>query len=394
MMILRLLRWIAGYVRITVSGHFTERFLNLLNCSGLRVWDVKKISGGRLSVCIKAKKFKRLKSIRAKTKVSIEIAEKCGLPFIRHRYRRRIGLAVGAVLFIGILAAMSCFVWSIEIVGDVSVRDEVILAALDECGLRVGMPLSSVDADAIKQRVLIKLDELSFCAVNLFGSKAIVEVAQATPPPETEDTYTPCNLVAAVDGVIVETQVTQGFPVVKAGDAVSAGNILVSGVIDSEKVGYRLVHSTGKVYARTRRTLTCEIPLSQTQTQRTGEHYSNFRLRLFNFYINLYFGTGTRYDKYDKIEKKYEVRIGSFVFPVEIVKQTYYEKVHIQCNITQQQAENAAQLQLQDMEAEQLFGKVVESRTVTVIFENDVCRITGEYGCIEDIAEKRTIETQ
>ena len=132
------------------------------------------------------------------------------------------------------------------------------------------------------------------------------EVTEATGKPEMVDTDTPCNLIATKAGVIVRTEITQGFGLVRAGDAVEAGDMLVSGMVFSDKVGYRLVHSSGRIYARTAYQLEYEVPYVQTERVRTGEEYTHRKLRLFNFHINLYLGAGERYTTYDKINKTNE----------------------------------------------------------------------------------------
>lgn len=97
------------------------------------------------------------------------------------------------------------------------------------------MPTRGLDLREIRQTVLLKLEDLSFIAINIKGSKAYVEVTEATGKPEMVDTDTPCNLIATKAGVIVRTEITQGFGLVRAGDAVEAGDMLVSGMVFSDK---------------------------------------------------------------------------------------------------------------------------------------------------------------
>ena len=246
------------------------------------------------------------------TGVSLHIERKCGLPFCCTGTAGA-GASPSAALFIGVILFLSTFVWSIEISGNQAVEQSQIIAALDEAGFYVGVPTRGLDLREIRQTVLLELEDLSFIAINIKGSRAYVEVTEATGKPEMVDVDTPCNLVAAKAGVVVRTEITQGFGLVRAGDAVEAGDMLVSGMVFSDKVGYRLVHSAGRIFARTAYQLEYEVPYAQTQRVRTGEEYTLKKLRLFNFHINLYLGAGERYTTYDRINKTNEAKLGGFL---------------------------------------------------------------------------------
>ena len=392
MVLMKLLRLLRGYLVVSVTGFFAERFLNLANTRGIKMWRIRRRGSQKISLCLRAGDFKKLREVRRVTGVSLHIERKCGLPFLLHRYRRRWGIAVGAALFIGVILFLSTFVWSIEISGNQAVEQSQIIAALDEAGFYVGVPTRGLDLREIRQTVLLELEDLSFIAINIKGSKAYVEVTEATGKPEMVDVDTPCNLVAAKAGVVVRTEITQGFGLVRAGDAVEAGDMLVSGMVFSDKVGYRLVHSAGRIFARTAYQLEYEVPDAQTQRVRTGEEYTLKKLRLFNFHIHLYLGAGERYTTYDRINKTNEAKLGGFTLPLALLEEKYYEVELQEREYTPEQAENMARLMLEEGEREQFAGREIEVRNVEVTHENGVCRIVGRYQCVEDIAAQSEVD--
>ena len=392
MVLMKLLRLLRGYLVISVTGFFAERFLNLANTRGIKMWRIRRRGSRKVSLCLRVRDFRKLREVRRATGVSIHIEKKCGLPFLLHKYRRRWGIVVGAALFIGIILFLSTFVWSIEISGNQAVEDEQIIAALDEAGFYVGVPTRGLDLREIRQTVLLKLEDLSFIAINIKGSKAYVEVTEATGKPEMVDTDTPCNLIATKAGVIVRTEITQGFGLVRAGDAVEAGDMLVSGMVFSDKVGYHLVHSSGRIYARTAYQLEYEVPYVQTERVRTGEEYTHRKLRLFNFHINLYLGAGERYTTYDKINKTNEAKLGGFTLPLALLEEKYFEVELREKEYSPEQAESMARLMLDEGEREQFADKQIEVREVEVKHENGACRIVGRYQCVEDIAAQSEVD--
>lgn len=56
----------------------------------------------------------------------------------RRKYRKRVGIVAGILLFFGILAFLGNFVWTIEVVGNETVSSDEILDFLKEEGLKIG----------------------------------------------------------------------------------------------------------------------------------------------------------------------------------------------------------------------------------------------------------------
>ena len=87
-MILDFLYFLRGYLVIKVSGPFIERFINIATKNGILL---RKITRGKDSatMLISARGFKKIRSAARKTKTSVKIVEKCGLPLFLHKHRKR-----------------------------------------------------------------------------------------------------------------------------------------------------------------------------------------------------------------------------------------------------------------------------------------------------------------
>ena len=71
-----LLKYILGYVRITVEGYYIERFINICTNSKILIWNLKREKGVKLYLSIGVNDFKKLSAIARKTNCKIKILRK------------------------------------------------------------------------------------------------------------------------------------------------------------------------------------------------------------------------------------------------------------------------------------------------------------------------------
>lgn len=98
-----------------------------------------------------------------------------------------------------------------------------------------------------------------------------VLLAERQRPPHLYADGEIANVVAARDGLVTRIQALDGQAQVMAGSTVTAGQVLISGVVDSDQRGYRLLRGMGQVWARTWYELSVSVPLTvQEKGQETG----------------------------------------------------------------------------------------------------------------------------
>ena len=103
---------------------------------------------------------------------------------------------------------------------------------MDEIGIRPGVRTSGLDAELLEQAAMVKLKDVSWMAINFQGSVVNVELKERDAPPEAIPMEEPCNLKSSYPGQIVRLEVISGVTVVEEGDAVTQGQLLVSGVFE------------------------------------------------------------------------------------------------------------------------------------------------------------------
>jgi len=296
-----------------------------------------------LKTSIKGYEMIRLIAEKSRCKVSV-IGEK-GLPFFIFRYKRRKAFIFGMVSFYLLVSLLASFVWDVEIYGNKDIRTSDILRKLDDLGVRPGELKYGINADRIAKTLILQMKELSWASFEIRGTRAKVFVEERTEPPILVPVDVPCNIVAERDGIIHSIIVKNGREVVKEGDTVVKGQLLVSGVIENEREPgqSRLVHSIAEVKARTWYESTGTASIKTFETTRTGNVKYIHTLILFNKEIKLPLNKGIDFKNYDKVELKRVLKVGdNFILPFGIITEEFHENMLIEKELNIDEAKTAA----------------------------------------------------
>ena len=283
---LYLYRFFCGILEVEFFGIYPEKIINLCAKNRIAVWNVH-YGNNKIRLFITVKDFKRLPKILKRSGLRLHILNKTGFPFFINRYKRRFGIFAGIVIFFAVLQFMSGFIWIIEVEGNKTVTDREILAICKDLGIEIGVKRNSIDTKNTPQDLLLKTDKLSWGSFNIEGCKLTVNVTEIVP--KTEDNTIATNLKAAKDGIIEKIDVTSGNPVVKVGDIVKKGDLLVSGITETMR-DTKFVHSIGTVTAKTEETITLFEPFIKKSETLTGKTAKRRVLEIFGIKIPLYIG--------------------------------------------------------------------------------------------------------
>lgn len=303
--------------------------------------------------------------------------------------KKRPGIIFGGLLAFFLIYLSTFFVWSVRIEGNESISDGEIVRLLDQCGFREGILKSSVDVNEIQNLALARFHQLSFLSINLHGMVADVEVHERITSPKAVDESAPYNLIADWDGVILSSVVLEGQSLFQVGDTVYKGQLLVSGLVDSTSGITNIRHARGKVFARTSRTLTFEIPLEVIEPQYTRvEEARGIRVLGHSFCRRL----GNDEGNYDiEVEEK-EARILSILLPFTLEKRVarYYEETKTVLSYAEAEErafEEYGRFISTELDSAQIVEEIFSTK------ETDVSLIlTAEVTAIENIAKEKKIE--
>ena len=264
MLFVTTLRFSRGYVCFEAVGAATERFYDMAIREGIHLWDLHR-DGMTLRANVAVRDYRRLRRAARRTGTRLKIAKRHGAPFWAHRYRKRVGLVLGVLLFLGSLSVMSNFIWEIQVTGNDVIPSQEILQVLETLGVKQGAYRPGLDIRSIERNAMLQLQRLSWIAINISGSTAVVEVRERVMPPEMmPDDDVPCNVVARYTGQIRQMQIFDGQSVVKVGDTVQAGDLIVSGILQNKYGTAILKHARAKVIAEVEDTIQVTVEKNQT----------------------------------------------------------------------------------------------------------------------------------
>lgn len=324
--------------------------------------------------------------------IKLEPVKKSGLPSLLFDYKNRVGLLIGLTFAILVVIFSGRFLWGIEVDGNVRMTDEAIKTILSENGIEVGKLLKSLDVGNAENSIMLENEDIAWISVNISGNVASVEVRETEKKQGlTGNQY--ANLVARCDGEIELAEVFDGNSLVKIGDVVKKGDILVSGVYETSPAGIRYSYSRGKIFAKTVHEITVKIPFEVEQKVYTGREWTEKYIKFFSNNIKVFSNSRKTGECCDIIYSNDMLRLfGKGLLPVGTGTVRYLEYEMESCIIDSEAAMNMAFAKL-EFELSSLSG-VTEMLRKTIEYEITESEyiLHCQVVCIEDIAEIREFE--
>ncbi len=227
----RFVKWLYGYLYVKIKGNFPERFLNLCSTRNIQIWNVQKTEKG-YEFCISIKDFKKLSFIARKTKTRPYITKRIGFPFYVNKIKRRQGFWIGGILFFILLYSLSSFIWDIQLSGQYTYTEEALVKYLKTMDVYAGMKKKNVSCPDIETAIRENYKDIGWVSAELKGTKLLIKIQETNMPSLYETDTIPRHLIASRDGVVNSIITRTGTPMVKAGDEVKKGDILISGVVE------------------------------------------------------------------------------------------------------------------------------------------------------------------
>ncbi|MBR6567248.1 MAG: sporulation protein YqfD [Clostridia bacterium] len=244
-----ILRYIRGYVAVSAVGGFPERFLNLCYSGKINLWDVT-LKGDTLLFSVIRSDFPRLRHIAKKSGVKIKIIKKTGLVYKYRRYHKRAGILSGIAVFLAVHLFLSMFVWCIEVKGNSKLSKTEILTMAEGYGLKQGTLKRGFDEIRTARSIAADYNgKITWLSVNIKGSLAVIELREDNRIITHTEDRPPCNIVADFDGVILSAETFCGDCMVKRGNGVKKGDLLINGAIVNEDTSTTFYASKGKITA-------------------------------------------------------------------------------------------------------------------------------------------------
>jgi len=304
------------------------------------------------------------------------------------RMRKRYALLIGMILCLGLTGLSSFFVWEITVSGNEKVSAAEILSNLEDLGVHIGCSRLTINQDYLSNEMLQRVPELCWITVNTHGSRADVKVREEIPAPEVIDEKEATVVFAKKSGIIEKMVVLEGAKNVAVGETVQAGDILVTGEMESLSSGTRYVHAMGDIYARTWYTRSVQLSETVGIKNYTGNEKTRYTLVLGGHRISLSF-RDLGWEHYDKEIHEKKLKLLGAVLPVGVAAETYEEYTVEYVPASNLEETLKARL-LDDLKEETDGGEIIWTEFETKS-EEGVMTVTVNAECLEQIGEVRKL---
>ncbi len=360
-----------GYRKFSVKSTHARRFFELCRRTEISPRGLSRAQNGDIIFDCSLLAARRLSKLAVAEKIPFEIKKGGGLPLALSRFVLRPGLLVGSAAAICLTVLSHLFLWDIRVTGNREISTEEIVSELSAAGLSRGSFLPLLDASATELALREGDARIAYVSVVIVGTVASVQVREAIATPEPAATA-PANLVAARDGVITMPLIFEGKCLVHAGDVVRAGQILATGLMDTDNNGMRVTRAAGQVMAKTVRTYTVRVPFAEEQRVPTGEVGREIVLLFFGGARKVFKSTGNISNDCDIIEKTVWLQAGDGKnLPLGYIQTEYIAYRTVTVNYTAEEAMSLAGQRLEAQMAE-------DSPTYTLLEQRVECVADAE----------------
>lgn len=358
--------YIKGYTKIQVEGYFVERFINLCMNQNVKVWDIARKFEGIIILKIETRDLNKVEELAKTTRSCIRIVEEKGVPHIIQTYKKRKNFAIICALVLIFIYLYSIRIWQIEITGNSAISVEEIKEELILENVKTGMRKKLLNFDTIKNSIYMRRDDILWIGFDVKGTKLKVEIIERTEPDRDNLEGKPCNIIANKDGLIKKITVLEGVKTVDVGSVVFKGDILVSGLVNSEHSGSRYVHSDAIILLKTWYTGKRSIPFEKTILSKTGNVENKYILKLGNYTINLT-NNSTNFEKYDTINNVKKLTLfGKFELPIQLMTTSYEEIYAEEIKYEKSKAEEIAKEEAYNIAKENI---PIDAKTINVDYK-------------------------
>lgn len=361
----------------------------LLNaCNSIKLYNVLYCDDLTIRVTVNHIGYSKLLKITERQGASVKIIEKSGLYWVGLSLLKRPVL----LIFMAIILTLGLFLPSrilfVSVEGNLSIPANEILEAASQCGINFGATRRQVRSEKVKNALLQKIPQLQWAGINTSGCTAVISVKEKTTQKVNSNNGNYISsIVASRDGIIQNCTVYKGNSLCAVGQAVKAGQTLVSGYQDCGIV-IKATQADAEIKALTFRELEMISPQPVAARGVKIEEKTRYAIRFGKKLIKFYKDSGNLDATCGKMYLEDYVQLpGGFVLPVAIVRETNYYFAQAQQVHTAQDLQSwLSDFAMSYLQSTMIAGEIISAHTETNPVD-DACLFYGKYACIEMIGQ-------
>ena len=249
---------ITGIVSVELTSADPERMIWELVKKGVWLWDIQRPGALTLSFRLSRSEYAFVKEFAEKSGGKVCRISNSGVFYRIKRWKERYILAMTAIVLLLASVWLPNRILSVQVSGNEKIPTRLILEVAAQHGLSFGASRRELRSEELKNQLLGAVEELEWVGVNTKGSVATISVRERAVSRE-QAKGNASNIVAASDGIIDEISLTRGTLLCEKGQAVKAGQILVSGLAELG-ICNRAVQAQAEIYAYTKHEMVASVP--------------------------------------------------------------------------------------------------------------------------------------
>lgn len=382
----------SGMVTIELTSADIAGFLTSLNSRSIPVFQITPKDYLTVLFRVYRKDYPGLRTLAKQRGARQRIVRRHGIYWAAKSLLKRPVLLAGLLILFCMSAYLPARVFFVQVDGNTVIPAKQIIQEAEACGIFFGASRRSVRSEQVKNNLLAAIPELQWAGVNTRGCVATISVRERTTTEPQQKEPGVSSIVAARDGVIRSCTVTRGNALCKAGQAVKAGEVLVSGYTDCG-IRIQATRAEAEIFAQTRHELTVITPVSFTKKGDPARVEKKYSLIIGKKRINFYKDSGISDTTCDKMYTEHILSLpGGFRLPVTLVEEkcVYYDNstAVVVTDAASASMEHFAEIYLNS----QMISGQILTRVQTVEQNEDIYCMYGQYTCLEMIGRVKSEE--
>lgn len=380
-------QWICGRVLVELISADVQGTLDAIGKAGLILWDVELTDSITARFWIDRGSMETLRSICKIRGEQVRRIKQVSLLWQLRGLRKRPVLVLGLSLLMILSLWLPGKILFVQVEGNMSIPTRKILEAAGECGIVFGASRREVRSERVKNSLLHVMPSLSWAGVNTYGCTAVISVREREETSVTQPTNEVSSIVASMNGIVEEITVIKGTGLCKPGQAVKAGQVLISGYTDCGLL-VQATRAEGEIFARTNRKIRVISPTNAFKRGSELLQKQKISLLIGKKRINLANNSGISGMECAKIYvENYWVLPGGFVLPVALAVETWVS-YETESSEWSPDLQNAAENYLLRQMVSGSIGRIDTAFTE----EEGLLILDANCGCYEMIGITRTEE--
>ncbi len=327
------------YSVVSCEARNSQRLINKFLEKDIPLRKIR-TDGDVLRFCVEDKYLSKSIDVIKSTGVEYTVESRGGSHLAKRMILRYMSLAVTAAIVIASLFMAGRLCFKVEIDCDNAAVISRVNDILTANSIRPYMLKSKINTKSLSEQISGEIEEVGFANCYFDGGKLSIRIKEVHVIDE-EEQYS--KIVADRDCIIKRILVYSGTALVKAGDIVKKGDILIDGYIDTapdtEENERLTVPADGLVYAETAYVKRITLSDKAVETRRTGESCKSTDIYLFGKLIGK--SKLPEYGQYQVVE---EEKVFGSVIPIKAVTRTYYETQSVEIELNDAQIEEQISL--------------------------------------------------